>query len=248
MSLSKKQTFRYWREWQAVCKEQKWTSSDDDARYKLHAVASCPKSMRDFSNTDFDRFLSTCEGLKNRVDIRERDRERVDVSVERLNAAIREITGKDYATGILRDMHDQDDTYGIPLDPRDEQRKRGRIPNRRGEKGTMQGDLANLRDTLKNRLSKLLTAIKRGRSGDPECPAGREWWLPCANNEVIRAIMSDKVCIRIDLPGGRVEYKHLTREEHAATLHSHSTPDAVRGLSGDIFIDEYAFADSDYPF
>lgn len=203
MALSPAQTSRYWREWQAVCRTQGWSPSDSAARYRLHIEHDLPKSMKDFRNRDFDRYLFTCEALKNRVDIRDRERERVTVSIQRIDDAIHLITGKRYAPGILLDMHEASDTYDLPLDPRQDQQKRGAE--------LITPDLANLRDTLSNRLSKLLTKIKQGKIPGPPSLA---WVNHCANNPAIEAIVADKIAVPF-WHGRQVTYRQYTATEFA---------------------------------
>lgn len=61
--MTAKQISLYWRTWSAVCAEFAWRNSDSDRRYALHAQAECPQSMRDFDNSDLDRYLSVARRL-----------------------------------------------------------------------------------------------------------------------------------------------------------------------------------------
>lgn len=203
MSLTDPQINRYWREWRAVCAVQGWKQSDNARRYAVHKVAGCPQSMKDFGNRDFDRYLAETAALRNQVDIRDREREHVEIAIERMAAAIGEIEQKrpdDYIGGIVRDMNDRESWQDLPLDPIEDQIQRGATRPR--------GDLENLKRTLNNRLSALLTDIKKGKR---ECPSGRDWWAACANNAVIASIISGMVCIRVR--GGYQEISHARYAE-----------------------------------
>lgn len=212
-----------------MAKVQRWTNADRETqRRALHARAGCPASMKEFDRKGhFDAYLRECEALKNRVDIRERERERVEVIIERLNAALHEATGKDYARGILLDMSDVETTDRLALDPIADQIERGEATYDRekyGKRGGYQGavaDLDNLLKTLKNRLSKLLTKIKAEKH---PCPPGREWWVISANNPVIDAILAGKVCVRFIDDLGHVAYRQITEAQYRARKSQPTTP------------------------
>ena len=73
--LTNKQTILYWRTWGTICSTQGWERADNERRYQVHAHCRCPRSMKDFTNRDFSRFLSATASLREVVDIRDRDRE-----------------------------------------------------------------------------------------------------------------------------------------------------------------------------
>jgi hypothetical protein len=79
MALSPKQTQYYWSMWAAVCREHAWQNNDDDRRYDLHKNAGCPQSMRAFTHSHFDKFLSYCRrltGSRECVEAKAQDGER----------------------------------------------------------------------------------------------------------------------------------------------------------------------------
>ena len=73
--LTKKQTTLYWKTWSAICAVQGWEHNDDERRYQVHAHCRCPRSMKNFTNRDFSRFLAATAPLRDQIDIRDRDRE-----------------------------------------------------------------------------------------------------------------------------------------------------------------------------
>lgn len=113
MSLTAKQTSRYWREIAEVCRVQGWGNAEKEARRRaIHAAAGCPASMRAFSNSHFDAFLQECAALKNRIDIRDRERERL---VWRIQADAK-AAGLDpaYLARICDDLHGTGDWESLP--------------------------------------------------------------------------------------------------------------------------------------
>jgi len=61
--MSPAQNAKYWRTWSALCTEHGWKNSDSERRYALHKEAGCPQSMKDFTNTSFDKFLGVAKRL-----------------------------------------------------------------------------------------------------------------------------------------------------------------------------------------
>ena len=59
----------YWRTWASVCVHMGWKHSASSYRYALHLEAECKnadgshKSMKDFTNDDFTRYLDYCSIL-----------------------------------------------------------------------------------------------------------------------------------------------------------------------------------------
>lgn len=178
--LTKKQTALYWRTWSRVCVCQGWANepatTKDARRHATHALAGLkdrdgtPRSMTTFSNRDFSRWLKAVAHLQDKVDIRDRDRENASWIIERLEAAFVTLLGHDYAATIKRDWRETEDLDQFPVEdparfPRDEH---GRLDPR--DDGRLL-DLENLRNTLKNRLGRIIQRIKAGeiRPG-PQCP------------------------------------------------------------------------------
>jgi len=153
--LTEKQAQKYWRTWAAVCREQGWKTSDDDRRRALHAAAHCPGSMREFANRDFSRWLQKAAELMQVVDIRDRDRENAIWTIERLRAGFVTLLGHDYARTLVAQWREWED---FDLD---------KIPLQNASKM----DLQNLRNTLKNRLGRVITRLQDGElTPGPDCP------------------------------------------------------------------------------
>lgn len=178
--LTSKQISLYWRTWASVCVCQGWAhepaAKKDARRHATHALAGLkdrdgtPRSMTTFSNRDFSRWLKAVAHLQDKVDIRDRDRESVSWTIARLEAAFVTLLGHDYAAALKRDWRETEDLDQFPVEdpqrhPRDE---RGHLDPR--DEGRMR-DLENLRNTLKNRLGRIIQRIKDGeiRPG-PDCP------------------------------------------------------------------------------
>lgn len=194
--LTKKQIAKYWRTWSAICAAQGWRNGDDDRRYALHAEAGCPQSMRAFKNPDLDRLLEAAAPLMNKVDIRDRARERVEFAIEQLSYAIDAITaGSEYRRRIVLDMHNASSADHLPLDPIEDQQQDGRVHHykatRAGKKAVYAADLENHKRLLKNRLSKLITRAKRD---EIPMPAGilRPGWRAIPNNTLIGQLLARK--------------------------------------------------------
>lgn len=150
--LTDAQKSKYWRTWSAVCRKQNWAQESaaqrDERRYALHAEAKVPQSMTQFSNDDFSAWLAACQPLLENVDIRDRQRENVFHSIDRLSKAIAAIVGAkpgQYERPIMIDKHDSTDVDSLS-----------------------QEQARQHAWTLKNRLSKLLTSVKEGKIDRPD--------------------------------------------------------------------------------
>lgn len=178
--LTQKQTSFYWRTWAKICVCQGWANEPaakkDARRHATHALAGLkdlegnPRSMTTFSNRDFSRWLKVVAHLQDQVDIRDRDRESLSWTIERLEAAFVTLLGHDYAAEIKRDWRETEDITEFPVeDPaRFHRDDRGHLDPR--DAGRLR-DLENLRNTLRNRLGRIIQRIKDGeiRPG-PDCP------------------------------------------------------------------------------
>ena len=179
--LTSAQQKKYWRTWAAICACQGWADSLTSAQKNLRRKGThlmcglknedgSARSMKSFGNRDFSRWLAATAHLRDEVDIRDRDRENAVWTVERLAAAFETILGHDYARSIKIDWRDTADLDKFPLeDPlrylRDEH---GKIDPR--DAGRMR-DLENLRNTLKNRLGRIIQRVKNGEiQPGPDCP------------------------------------------------------------------------------
>jgi hypothetical protein len=109
--LTKRQTYLYWNTWAAVCTAQGWERNDNERRYALHEHCRCPRSMKEFTNRDFSRFLSESAAFRDQIDIRDRDREnalhtiRKDAAAAHLDEAyLRRICADLYDTEAFEDL------------------------------------------------------------------------------------------------------------------------------------------------
>lgn len=222
MALTGAQHGRHNREWADACRVQGWDPKDNARRLAFYAVHKLPASRADWHpKTHFDTFLDAVAPLRNRIDIRDRDRESEEFVIEQFGQAIAEATGGGtYVKAIREDLHDQQEPYDIPLDPIPDQREQGRVARieetKYGSRNVYRADLNNLKITLRNRLSRLLTRIKKGEGA---CPAGREWWTWSANNDVISAIARNKICVRVRVPGTSHTVPHFITPAEYARLH-----------------------------
>lgn len=112
--LTPKQAIYYWRTRAAICTTQGWERSDNERRYQVHAHCRCPRSMKDFTNRDFSRFLSNTAPLREEIDIRDRDRENAlhtigsDAHKAGLDTA--------YLRRICADLYDTESFEDLPQD------------------------------------------------------------------------------------------------------------------------------------
>lgn len=196
--MSPKQQSAYWKIWASVCREQGWKSSDSARRYEFHKFAELPHSTKDWNTTThFDKYLETAAQFQNKVDIRDRAREREEHVIHRLEEAIALLTGKPYGAygrSILVLMHDRSTAVDLPLDPIEDQRREDR-PARvevteEGVRPVYRGDLQNHKRSLKNRLQRMLTRIREGKL---ECPVGFKWWFQFSNRQILESITHGQV-------------------------------------------------------
>jgi hypothetical protein len=178
--LTPKQEQKYWRTWAKILACQGWahesTAKKNDRRHATHIMCGLKnadgtaRSMKAFENRDFSRWLAATAHLCDEVDIRDRDRENAVWTIERLAAAFEKLLGHDYARALIIDFRDTEDLDKFPVeDPlrymRDEN---GKIDPR--DAGRMR-DLQQLRNTLKNRLGRVIQRIKGGQlNAGPDCP------------------------------------------------------------------------------
>lgn len=178
--LTPKQEQKYWRTWAKILACQGWShepaARKDVRRKATHIMCGLKnedgtaRSMKSFGNRDFSRWLAATAHLCDEVDTRDRDRENSVWTIERLAAAFETLLGHDYARALKIDWRDTEDLDKFPVeDPlrymRDEN---GKIDQR--DAGRMR-DLQNLRNTLKNRLGRVIQRIKDGQlEPGPRCP------------------------------------------------------------------------------
>ncbi|GAB4180051.1 MAG: hypothetical protein Fur0032_20850 [Terrimicrobiaceae bacterium] len=148
---------KYWREWAQACRVQGWpTSAEQQAQRKAwHARLGLPESHKHWSHANFSRWISGTAHLRDVVDIRDRERESVQWTIDRLRQALTRVLGTDeYAKSIMLGLRDTHDTDQFPTqDPADPR------------------DLVNLRNTLHNRLGRLIQRIRDGEvKPGPDCP------------------------------------------------------------------------------
>lgn len=155
--LTQKQNQRYWRTWATICRVQGWAKESSEQkterRHALHRHFKLAPSHTDWRNADFSKWLAGTAHLCDQVDVRDRDRENVEWTITRLSEALQQVLGKDYATAILRDFGDTIDLDNLPL------------------QSASHIDLENFRNTLKDRLGRIITRIKNGElEPGPDCP------------------------------------------------------------------------------
>jgi hypothetical protein len=148
---------KYWREWAQACRTQGWrTSAEQQAQRKAwHAKLGLPESHKYWSHAHFSRWITGTAHLRDIVDIRDRERESVQWTVDRLRQAFTRVLGTDeYAKSIMLGLRDTHDTDQFPTeDPADPR------------------DLVNLRNTLHNRLGRIIQRIRDGEiKPGPDCP------------------------------------------------------------------------------
>ncbi len=111
--LTKKQSVLYWRTWAAICAVQGWEHGDNERRYSVHEHCRCPRSMKDFSNRDFSKFLSASAPLRDAIDIRDRDRENALHTIGR-DAALAGLDDH-YLRRICADLYGTIDFERLPM-------------------------------------------------------------------------------------------------------------------------------------
>ena len=196
--LTPKQEQKYWRTWAKILACQGWAheaSARKDVRRKATHIMcglknedGTARSMKSFANRDFSRWLAATAHLCDEVDTRDRDRENSVWTIERLAAAFETLLGHDYARALKIDWRDTVDLDKFPVeDPlrymRDEN---GKIDQR--DAGRMR-DLQNLRNTLKNRLGRVIQRIKGGQlEPGPRCPN----FYDRSQEEIIQCLVGNK--------------------------------------------------------
>ena len=157
--MTAKQNQKYWRVWAQLLKCQpdiaKLNSAGkSEARHELHRRFGLPDSHAAWTNSEFSRWLTRTAPMCDQVDIRDRDRENAVWTIDRLRAAFVTLLGRDYAHNIMADWRDTTDLDNYPL------------------QDASKLDLENLRNTLKNRLGRVIQRIKTGElTPGPDCPA-----------------------------------------------------------------------------
>lgn len=195
--LTPKQEQKYWRTWAKILACQGWShepSARKDVRRKATHIMcglknedGTARSMKSFGNRDFSRWLAATAHLCDEVDTRDRDRENAVWTIERLAAAFETLLGHDYARALKIDLRDTEDLDKFPVeDPlrymRDEN---GKIDQR--DAGRMR-DLQNLRNTLKNRLGRVIQRLKDGQlQSGPDCPR----FYDRSQEEIIQCLVSN---------------------------------------------------------
>lgn len=171
MPLTIQQDRKYWREWGQACRAQGWRGREADARRKeWHAKLKLPESHTHWTHQQFSRWISGTAHLRDAVDIADRERQSVEWTICRLREAFVLVLGRDYAASIMADWRDSDDTADFPTsDPADHPRQQnGRLDPR--DAGKLR-DLEQLRNTLKNRLGRVIQRIRDGEmQAGPDCP------------------------------------------------------------------------------
>lgn len=226
MALTGKQHGRHKKEWDLACAKQGWDPKDDERRLQFYRNHKLPASRKDWHpKKHFDVFLREVAVLQNRVDIADRGRESVELGVERMNAALLLITGRDFARGIVGDMHDRESWAALA-----------------------DAELENLRNTLHNRLTRCLAQIRgtnrRGRQERLECPPSLAWVKDCAVNPAVDAIIAGKVAIRCS-HGKRVWYQQIPAATWEARQRPGNAPSVVTLGDGTFaHVDPDHFADA----
>lgn len=161
--LSTKQQSKYWNTWRAVEIAQGWAHLPAQRRTELRHEFTRQagiltregevKSMKAFTNSDFSRWLAATAPLRNDIDIRDRDRENVIHAIKRISKGIAEILQTQpgqYERPILIDFSDTVDLDDIEM------------------QNAEMRDLENIKMTMHNRLSRLLTKVKQREIERPD--------------------------------------------------------------------------------
>lgn len=155
--LTPKQEQKYWRDWAKIVRERGWTHESSDRqserRRALHVQFGLPGSHKQWTNAHFSRWINRTAHLRGEIDTRDRERETAIWTIERLREALHQLVGHDYARALLIDWADTNDLDRLPLTD------------------VSMVDLENLRNTLKNRLGRIIQRIRDGElEPGPECP------------------------------------------------------------------------------
>lgn len=161
--LSEKQKAMYWRVWESVEITKGWRHESAQRRKELRheftrqagivTRKGAAKSMNDFTNSDFSRWISATAPLRNDIDIRDRDRENAIHAIQRISNGISEILKTQpgqYEREILIDFSDTVDLDAIEM------------------QNAEMRDLENIKMTMHNRLSRLLTKVKQREIHRPD--------------------------------------------------------------------------------
>lgn len=170
--MTKLQENKYWREWSQASKAQGWrTGAEKDAARKFwHAKLKLPESHKHWTNDHFSVWISGTAHLRNVVDVRDRTRDSMIWTIERLQAGFKTLLGHDYARAIMLMWADSDDLEKFPLKSADKL------------------DLENLRNTLKNRIGRVIARLQAHElEKGPDCPS-----LEGSQAEIIAVLISDK--------------------------------------------------------
>ncbi|CAN5355797.1 hypothetical protein BH09VER1_BH09VER1_28750 [soil metagenome] len=157
MSASLAQLKKYRVLWAQICEVRGWChlpKVEVEAKRKaLHAELDLPDSSKDFTNRHMDTWVKQTAPLRNDVDIRDRARETVEWTTRRLIEAFQTVLGRDYARNLMIAWRDTVDLDKFPLE----------------DQSLL--DLQNLRNTLKNRLGRIIQRIRDGEvQPGPDCP------------------------------------------------------------------------------
>lgn len=88
--------------WRRVCNEMGWNSSDKQKRRDFHIAHGLPASSKDFNKTThLDKFIEECNALLSNVDVRDRERERIEHNVDSVARKL----GPAYVAKIMADQH-----------------------------------------------------------------------------------------------------------------------------------------------
>lgn len=159
--LTPKQEQKYWRDWGKIARERGWahepSARQSERRRALHVQFGLPESHKQWTNAHFSRWLNRTSHLRGDIDTRDRERETAIWTIERLREALHKLVGHDYARALLIDWADTNDLDRLPLTD------------------VSMVDLENLRNTLKNRLGRIIERIRNGElEPGPECPAFKD--------------------------------------------------------------------------
>lgn len=105
--MTKAQTIGiYFPLWRRVCEEMGWNPSDKEKRHAFHAAHDLPASSKDFNKTDhLDKFMSECNAILGKIDVRDRERERVEYKID----IVARTLGPAYVAKIMSDQHGHGD-------------------------------------------------------------------------------------------------------------------------------------------
>lgn len=207
MKLSSKQRDMHFALFGQICERQGWAAlSAKEKKLKrvaLYRELELPDSFSEFNKQHFDTFIEETAPLRDDIDIRDRSRETVIHTITRLDLGIAELTGRaggEYTRRILLDWHDTNDVEKLAtIQPADLESRGHR-------------DLANLSMTLKNRLSKMITAVKKGeidrddllvkwrKKGEALPDATGLTYRHISNNDIIDQLIAGKALCEVEAP------------------------------------------------